>query len=277
MTAGQRDSALGAGALALVLNDWLDVRFTLPEPKIPDLHSEEPEAAAEIVRDQWSLGYRAVPNLIHLLELKGVRVYSLTQDTRNADAFSFWRNDTPFVFLDRSASAERVRFDAAHELGHLILHKRGGPVGQDAESQANAFASAFLMPASSIFATVRHAITLQALVQLKKKWGVSVAALAYRLWKLRALTDWQYRTMCIEMAPYRRQEPEPMEHESSQVLLKMFDALHAEGVTKGQVAKELSLSRTDLESLTFGLDVAVGSGEEARGTRRSRPNLIVIK
>lgn len=277
MTAGQRDAALGAGALALVLNDWLDARFKLPDPSIPDLHSEDPEAAAQMVRDQWGLGYRAVPNLIHLLELKGVRVYSLTQDTRNADAFSFWRNDVPFVFLDRSTSAERVRFDAAHELGHLVMHKRGGPVGQDAETQANAFASAFLMPASSVFANVRQAITLRSLVQLKKRWGVSVAALAYRLWKLQALSDWQYRSMCIEMAPFRRAEPEPMEHEASQVLAKMFETLHAEGVTKAHIARELCLSRADLESLTFGLDLADCSIEDSPVPRRSRANLTVVK
>jgi len=277
MTAGQRDAALGAGALALVLNDWLDAKFKLPEPDIPDLHGEEPEAAAQLVRDQWGLAYRAIPNLIHLLELKGVRVFSLTQDTRNADAYSFWRNDVPFVFLDRSTSSERVRFDAAHELGHLVLHKHGGPVGQDAETQANTFASAFLMPTSSVFANVRHAITLRSLVQLKKKWGVSVAALAYRLWKLHALSDWQYRSMCIEMAPFRRNEPEPMEHESSQVLSKMFETLHAEGITKAQIAKDLSLSRADLESLAFGLDLTEGGTEAPPRARRARANLTLVK
>lgn len=276
MTAGERDAALGAGALALTLNDWLDAYFQLPAPDLPDLHGEEPEAAAEIVRSAWSLGYRPIANLIHLLELKGVRVYSLTQDTRNVDAFSFWRDGTPFVFLDRSTTAERVRFDAAHELGHLVLHKHGGPVGQDAETQANAFGSAFLMPASSVFAAVRHAVTLPRLIQLKKKWGVSVQALAYRLWKLRVLTDWQYRSMCIEMAPYRRTEPEPMEHEASQVLGKMFATLRAEGLTKSRVARELSISRADLESLTFGVDVAEGDQADDR-PGASRAHLKLVK
>ena len=269
MTAGERDAALGAGALALVLNDWLDNRFILPTSDVPELHYEEPEAVAEVVRSQWGLGYRPIPNLIHLLELKGVRVFSLTHDTRNVDAFSFWRNDTPFIFLDRRRTAERVRFDAAHELGHLVQHKHGAPVGQYAEKQANAFASAFLMPTSSVFSIVRRSVTLQRLIQLKKNWGVSVAALAYRLHKLHVLTAWQYRSMCIEMAPFRQVEPEPMEHEASQVLAKMFAALHDEGIKKSQIAKELCISRADLESLTFGLDVAYGrpTGETARTGR----------
>lgn len=276
MTAGERDAALGAGALSLLLNDWLDRYFQLPAADIPDQEAEDPEAAAEVVRSAWGLGYRRIPNLIHLLELKGVRVYSLTQDTRNVDAFSFWRNGTPFVFLDRSTTAERVRFDAAHELGHLVLHKHGGPVGQIAEAQANAFASAFLIPSSSVFAAVRYAVTLPRLIQLKKKWGVSVQALAYRLWKLRVLTDWQYRSMCIEMAPFRRSEPEPMEHEASQVFNKIFESLHADGITKSHIAKELCISRADLESLTFGIDVADGD-HTRRPSGPSRANLKLVK
>ena len=258
MTAGERDAALGAGALALALNDWLDNRFILPTPDVPEVHFEEPESASEIVRSEWDLGYRPIPNLIHLLELKGVRVYSLAHDTRNVDAFSFWRNETPFIFLDRQRTAERIRFDAAHELGHLVQHKHGGPLGQDAETQANVFASAFLMPASSIFGTVRHGVTLQRLIRLKKNWGVSVAALAHRLHKLHLLTDWQYRSMCIEMAPFRKVEPEPMEHEASQVLAKIFGTLRDEGLTRSQIATELCIGRADLESLTFGLDVTYG-------------------
>ena len=277
MTAGERNAALGAGALALALNDWLDKQFVLPAPNLPDLRAEEPEAGADVLRSEWGLGYRAIPNLIHLLELNGVRVYSLTQDTRNVDAFSFWRNSVPFVFLDRGKTAERIRFDAAHELGHLVLHKHGGPVGQDAETQANAFAAAFLMPASSIFGTVQQgAVTLARLIQLKKNWGVSVAALAYRLHKLRALSDWQYRSMCIEIAPIRRREPDPMKHESSQVLGKMFATLRAEGVTKSLIAKELCISRTDLESLTFGMDVAQGD-QPGIHRAKSRADLKVVK
>ena len=276
MTAGQRDAALGAGALALALNDWLDGRFVLPTANLPDLRSEEPEAAADIVRSQWHLGYRGIPNLVHLLELQGVRVYSLTQDTQNVDAFSFWRNDTPFVFLDRSKSAERMRFDAAHELGHLLLHQHGAPAGQEAEVQANAFASAFLMPASSVFSTIRYAVTLGVLIQIKKHWGVSVAALAYRLHKLRVLSDWQYRSMCIEMAPFRRSEPEPMDHEVSQVLGRVFESLRAEDLTKGQIAKELHFSGAELEALTFGVDVMDGD-RSTKSSKRSRADLKLVK
>ena len=55
--------------------------------------------------------------MLHVLEAKGVRVFSLAENTRNVDAFSSWREERPFVFLNMQKTAERSRFDAAHELG----------------------------------------------------------------------------------------------------------------------------------------------------------------
>jgi len=157
MSAGERDAALGAGAIALLLSDWLDQKFDLPPCDLPDLQPEEPENAAEALRCQWNLGYRPIKNMIHLLEAHGARVFSLAEDTQRVDAFSFWKSDRPMIFLNTAKSPERSRFDAAHELGYLVLHKHGGPhglsAGQSVEDQANTFASAFLMPASSIWAS----------------------------------------------------------------------------------------------------------------------------
>ena len=253
MKASERNAALGASGIALVLDDWISNRFKRPDCALPDLQGEDPEAAADAVRSAWGLGYRPITNLVHLLESKGVRIYSLVEDTRNVDAFSFWRVRTPFVFLNSMKSAERSRFDLAHELGHLVIHTQGGPAGYEAEMEANSFASAFLMPASSVFATVRHHVTLDRLVRLKKNWIVSVAALAYRLWKLKILSDWQYRAICVQMGEYRIREPEPALKETSQVLQKVFSALESEAITKAIVARELGMSRREFEGLTFGL------------------------
>jgi len=124
MAASTRDAALASGALAFLLNDWLEERFSLPSPDLPDLREEEPEAAAITLRQHWGLGERPIKNMVHLLESKGVRVFSMAEDTTEVDAFSLWRETTPFVFLNTMKSAERSRFDAAHELGHLVLHRQ---------------------------------------------------------------------------------------------------------------------------------------------------------
>ena len=151
MTGRQRDQAVAAGELGVFLSDWIDERFGLPTPNVPQYAVATPEAAAMGVRNHWALGERPASNMIHLLELHGVRVFSLAEDTLAVDAYSFWRGETPFIFLNTSKSAERSRMDAAHELGHLVLHSRGGSQrSRQAEMEAQQFGSAFLMPRGSV-------------------------------------------------------------------------------------------------------------------------------
>lgn len=282
MTAGQRDTALGAGALALLLNEWIESRFELPTANLPDLSQEgNPEAAADSVRRLWGLGELPIKNTVHLLESTGVRVFSLAVDAAEVDAFSMWHDNRPFVFLNTKKSAEHSRFDAAHELGHLVMHRHGAPQGQDAEREANAFASAFLMPRASVLAQAPQLATVDHLVKLKKYWTVSVAALAYRLHTVDVLSDWHYRTLCIEIASrgYRKLEPEEAQRETSQVLAKVFAALRAEGVTKAVIADELRVPAEEIEQLVFGLTLTGLTGTAGSGAslNRKRAHLRVLR
>lgn len=255
MTAGQRDAALGASALAIELATWIEARFTLPKPDLPDLADEEPEAAAESLRASWGLGERPIGNVIHLLESRGVRVFSLEEECREVDAFSFWRDGIPYVFLNTQKSGERSRLDAAHELGHLVLHKNDLPRIRDVEREAQGFGGAFLMPRGSVLASVSGLVTLPRLIQLKHVWGVAVSALTYRLHELGILSDWQYRTLFKDLSArgYRRTEPEPMRRETSQIFKKVFETLRAEGTDKRAIARDLRLKPSELNKLVFGL------------------------
>jgi Zn-dependent peptidase ImmA (M78 family)/DNA-binding XRE family transcriptional regulator len=268
MTASQRDAALAAGALAIELSRWIDARFKLPSQDVPDLGGHEPEAAAEALRVQWGLGHKPIGNMVHLLEAKGVRVFSLAEQCREVDAFSMWRGEAGYVFLNTQKSAEHGRFDAAHELGHLVLHRHGGPRGREAEHEANKFASAFLMPRASVLAVAPALVTLDTLVKMKSGWLVSVAALAHRLHDLRLVSDWHYRSLCIEIAQrgYRTSEPNGTARETSMILRKVLEALRADGTTKSQVARELHLFVRDLDELIFGLVLTPlpGGGETRR-------------
>jgi Zn-dependent peptidase ImmA (M78 family)/DNA-binding XRE family transcriptional regulator len=257
MRSQQRNAALGAGTLAFLLNDWIEKRFDLPSHDLLDLRNETPEMAAISLRQYWGLGERPIKNMVHLLEAKGVRVFSLVEDALEVDAFSTWHEGKPFCFLNTVKSSERSRFDAAHELGHLILHKHAAPSGQKAEKDADAFASSFLMPSSTILAACPKVPTLSNLIKLKQNWIVSVAALAYRLHSVKMLSDWNYRLLCIEIAQkgYRRKEPESSTRETSQIFEKVFQALRKEGITKSSVAKELKIGIDELERLVFGLAI----------------------
>lgn len=280
MSAKKRDAALAAGAFAFLVNDWIEKRFSLPDSDLPDLREETPEAAATILRQQWGLGERPIKNMVHLLESKGIRVFSLAEDTTEVDAFSLWKETTPFVFLNTIKSAERSRFDAAHELGHLILHRHAGPSGKDVEQAANSFASAFLMPRGSMLGYAPLLPSLETLIQLKKQWLVSVSALAYRLHELGIVTDWNYRTICIELRKhgFHVTEPMPEQREMSMIFPQVFKALRDDGITKQDVADALSLSVEEIDKLVFGLIlVALNGGVSSSQSSQKRPTLRVVK
>lgn len=255
MTAKLQNQALAAGALAIELSDWIEARFRLPAPNVPRLDDVDPETAAAMVRAEWGLGERPIRNVIHRLEANGIRIFSLAEETRSVDAFSFWRGDRPFIFLNTMKSAERSRTDAAHELGHLVLHWRSSARGKAAEEEAKAFGSAFLMPRGSVIASVPKGAHLSQIIAAKRRWGVAAAALTYRLHKLRMLTDWQYRRLFTEISRsgFRTVEPETGERETSQALAKVFAALKEEGKTTADVASELDLYVDELNCLLFGL------------------------
>jgi hypothetical protein len=151
MTARTRDRGLNSGRIAFLINDWLEYRFDLPAPDVPTLMGLAPELAAQEVRARWGLGEQPIGNLVHLLEAHGVRVFSLTDGTKDLDAYCLNWHGQPFIFLSREKSGERHRFNAAHELGHLVLHGEDKiPNGPEAEAEANQFAAAFLMPKAGV-------------------------------------------------------------------------------------------------------------------------------
>jgi Zn-dependent peptidase ImmA (M78 family)/DNA-binding transcriptional regulator YiaG len=278
MTAVHRDMALSQAALGLHFNVWLSRKFELPQVEIPDLGREpDPETAAEVVRREWQIGTLSIRNMIHLLESKGVRVYSLAVDARQVDAFSIWKGGTPFVFLNTNKTPEHSRFDAAHELGHLVLHKHGSPRGIDAERQANMFASAFLMPRASVLANSPRFATYESLVRLKRKWGVSVAALAYRLHGLGLVSDWHFRGLYVQLAEHGKQsEPNPVPRESSIILKGVLASLQQDGLTRLQIARHLTIPTDELEQLLFGLTIS-GINGGGRRIPSKPPELTRVK
>ncbi|HEX8273636.1 MAG TPA: XRE family transcriptional regulator [Longimicrobiaceae bacterium] len=268
LRAGDRSRALAGARMALELNDFLTENFELPQPDVPDLrhHQNKPEAAALSLRSRWSLGDKPIKNMVSLLEFKGIRVFSLAEDCRELNAFSFWHDGTPFVFLNTQKSSECSRFDAAHELAHLVLHQHGEPGGRKAELEANAFAGAFLMPVSSFATYAPRVPSIPRLIEAKKDWNVSLAALAHRMHEVGILSEWNYRSLCIEIqkAGYRVAEPDSAPREMSQVFPKVFRALHAEGIGKRELAAQLGWTVDELNALVFGLVLGSipGGGQE---------------
>jgi Zn-dependent peptidase ImmA (M78 family)/DNA-binding XRE family transcriptional regulator len=272
MTARQRDRALSSGRIALLINQWIDDRFRLPSPNIPSLTGQEPESAAEMVRARWGLGERPIANVLHLLEAHGVRIYSLTAENKELDAYSLYWRTQPFIFLNTSKSGERGRFDAAHELGHLVLHGEY-QVPSDrptAEVEANRFAAAFLMPRASVLAHGLRNATPAQVLSAKRTWSVAAMALTHRLQELDLLTEWGYRHNCVQLSRlgYRSSEPGGIPRESSQLLAKVLAQARQQGETPSVIAEALGIAVEELQEHMFGLTLMPVSN---RG-RAGQPN-----
>jgi Zn-dependent peptidase ImmA (M78 family)/DNA-binding XRE family transcriptional regulator len=280
MTARQRDAAIAAGSIAFILSDWVDREFDLPETDIPDFRGAPPEIAAQSLRQYWALGERPIKNIIHLLELKGIRVFSLAENCQEVDAYSVWRGVRPFVFLSTGKSAERRRFDAAHELAHLVLHRHAAPNGIEAEKEAHAFAGEFLMPRASMKALGRITPNLDHIVRLKRAWAVSVAAMTLRLHELGLLTYYHYNRLYVELSGrgWRASEPFGLKPETSQVWQKVFADLRKDGQGVQYLADRLLLPSNEIAKLVFGLvTVGLPSSGASNGSRQKAGHLVLIK
>lgn len=274
MTVRQTDAALAGGFLGATFNQWVSSKFNLPEADLLDLRAEDPETAALTIRRHWGLGSRPIPNLIKLLEAKGARIFTLTE-SKTVDAFSFWREDVPYIFLNTVKSAERSRFDTAHELGHLLMHRHGYLEGRDVERDADLFASHFLVPREDLKAHLPKPSSLARLISSKHRWGVSVAALAYTAKDSGLLSDWHYRELCkqIAIAGYRTREPDSIPRERSVLWKKVLEELWKEKHTKNSIAECLCLPLDEIEALLQGI---LGGGSEV-GRSAQRPALSLVR
>ena len=259
MSAAQRDAALSAGTLASELSRWIAETFNLPVADLPDLRDFDAENAANVLRNEWGIGERPIGNMVHLLESKGVRVFSLAERGKEIDAYSLWCDGVPFVLLNTLKTPERGRLDAAHELGHLVLHRHGGMRGRgrDVEKEAQKFGAALLMPERSVRSAVPRLIapSMATIIQLKQNWKVSAAALAHRLYSLGLLSEWSYRGVNVELSRRGRTvEPQGLkDRETSQVFEKVFRSLRESGVSRSDVARQLDLHVSDIDALIYGL------------------------
>ncbi|SMD14729.1 helix-turn-helix domain-containing protein [Kibdelosporangium aridum] len=282
MTARSRDTALQLASHATELRQWIDAHYEVPSVDVPTLHkyvgtSAAAEAAA-VVRAKWGLGEAPLGNLIHLLELHGIAVFSAKADDGVFDAFSFRAEDRPYVLLNTAKSAERSRFDAAHELGHLVLHSEATtPTGVDAEREADAFASAFLMPEADVRAHFSTNPPLDQILLKKRRWRVSAIALAYRLHDLGLLSEWLYHTTCVNLSRlgYRSGEPDGIERESSRLLNQVMTDLWSRRRGFEQLCQELAVESHDINDLVFNLAPVAISGDRHQSPP-VRPSLQVV-
>lgn len=239
-----------------VYRDWLDqVAFYLggmvnlprvslsaaaPTRSSGSYSIEEIEQFAIQCRRMWGLGNGPIKNLLLLLESKGVTVARTDFADDALDAFSCWVGSRPIIFLSSDRNSVRSRYDAAHELAHLILHPgiateqmEDVQVHHRVEREANLFAAAFLLP-SQVFRYEVYSTRLNSFLALKKRWRVSVGALIGRCKDIGIIDDFEFRRLRKLMSHYGyiKQEPldDELEPEEPTVLRRSLELVLSEGV-----------------------------------------------
>jgi Zn-dependent peptidase ImmA (M78 family)/transcriptional regulator with XRE-family HTH domain len=246
-----RNHQIARLALLEELVAWVERDVELPIVDIPALDIQtgdriEIEKLATAVREQWGLGNGPLHNVLALLESKGCVVVRLVGESEGIDAYSRWSGPRPVIVLTLDKDdAARSNFDAAHELGHLVMHRDPQPGSRVAEEQAQAFAAAFLMPSSAIRAELPNRFDLPAFVALKHRWRVSIQALLYRARILSTISDAAYKRamMKISMWGWRTGEPHRLSDVEEPYLLTAAIALLREdrGLDASAIAGELSI------------------------------------
>lgn len=166
----------------------VDIPNVLEGASYKQLRDEDIEEIASNLRERWGVGHGPCIDMMPLLERIGCVVGSIEMGTSKLDGLCSWvqGSDRPHILLSTDKmSFPRRQMDAAHELGHAVLHRNVGKEElkkdlKEIERQAFRFASAFLMPAATYSYELKSA-SLASLLSLKERWRVSVKAQIRRL------------------------------------------------------------------------------------------------
>jgi Zn-dependent peptidase ImmA (M78 family) len=245
------------------------------------LRPEDIDNIAAELRDYWGLSDDPIDDLLLIIENAGIAVGEDYFDSAKLDGISKWFPERPVVLLakDKNGGVRR-RFDAAHELGHMVLHRNVTPeqLREDItliEEQAMVFAGAFLLPPLSFASDVRD-VTLDAFADVKPRWKVSIGAMIKRAQSINLISSEHERNLW-KYYSYRRwrgNEPhdEHIHVERPYNLKAATEMVAEEGVAElNTLVDEIGLSPDYLHQLT-------GASEEVFGPRdQPRPKLMLIR
>ncbi|MBS9779421.1 MAG: ImmA/IrrE family metallo-endopeptidase [Moraxellaceae bacterium] len=219
------------------------------------------ETIADELRTYWQLGTNPLPQLIDLLESKGILVIVTdVLDSKHKTAFDGLQaeiNGLPIIVVSANWTGDRQRFTLAHELGHLILHNRL-PNHVDEEKACNRFASAFLLPKNGLIehlGATRKTISPRELSYLKHEYGISMQACLYRSKDLGIISENKYRSLMIQFSKqgWRKKEPDtPYPKEQTYLFAQLVHRALSEGVlTESKSAELLNMSVFKLRQQRF--------------------------
>lgn len=243
--------------------DYPDVNLptrTYANPE--EITSTDIERAACECRDLWRLGRSAIQDLALAAEGAGIILVREETGIAQIEGLSAWSEvlGRPLILLSADKdNGYRSRFDLAHEIGHLALHRHIRRTTDNArhklmEQQAHRFAGAFLLPAESFAAEIHVPPTLDDLLLLKRRWGVSAAAIIMRLKALDLLDEEGALVLFKRRSARWGAKAEPgdgdRQPEQPRLLRRTIDLLVQEKVMPMEtIPRHLGLAAWDIEAL----------------------------
>jgi Zn-dependent peptidase ImmA (M78 family)/DNA-binding XRE family transcriptional regulator len=220
-----KQAAIAKAEMFLQLVDYLEKHLKLPAVSIPTIadikSANDIEQSAELCRRNWGLGLGPIDNMVRAAERAGAIVTTFNGVSAEVDALSYAQKRPVIVRNDAKLSACRQRFDVAHEMGHFVLHQGVQTGTRVTESQANHYASAFLLPRSMMASHWPRPkggrLDWVGMRNFKLTWKVSKAAILYRAHQLGLIDDTLYKSGVITL---RRTGEATCEREDSQIPLE---------------------------------------------------------
>ena len=242
------------------LLQYLETVLEFPAADFPQISVtglEDVERAAERARSHWGLTLdQPITSTIRVAENAGAVVVHFPGVAPEIDALSVHSGRPIIIRSSAKESPTRVRFDMAHEIGHLVMHRPGMALDHDErEKQAHRFASAFLLPRKAFmreWPTARR-FDWTAVFALKRRWVVSAQAIIRRAFDLGLLDAAQYRSgnIYISRQGMKRNEPyEPERAEQPEALrTALIELQRAEQLLPKDVARQLGVQPVFLGKL----------------------------
>ena len=267
------EQVIAHGELLAELLRALERDLEFPAPNFPRYEVSsllDAEHAAQQARLHWELTVdRPIVSTIRVAETAGAVVVKFPGVSSEIDALSISGERPIIIRSSEKEKPSRLRFDIAHEIGHLVMHSKRRPEHEFAELQANRFASSFLLPAkvfSREFPRGRR-LDWQAIFAIKRTWNVSAQAIIRRAFDLGLIDAAQYKSgnVFISKQGYRRHEPyEAEQTEAPEVLRAALIAMQeGDGQLPKDVARQLNIQPVLLGKL-LGLQIPdIGSSGPA--------------
>lgn len=220
----------------------------VPDVRVPNLSDlaevgtplEVGESVSSLMRAKFGMGNSPLGHAIDLVESMGIIVLWI-DGPLDFDGVSFWVNESPFILLNRNQlDGYRMRLTVLHELLHLLCHRSVPKIEKEHDQQANAFASAMLMPAATFGRVASKRFDAHLMLDERPTWGASVAAMVRRCHDLRIYSDWVYRDANIRLTnlKWRFGEPRAMAVENSTVHQFFFEEAGDQGKYAFDLAQE---------------------------------------